>query len=158
MVKEHKSKFLVCVNEKEHSSTALRFACTKAKWRKNAVDMLYVIDPIDYNTVFSVGDKIKEDRRADAEKLLTKMAGEALEWSDINPTAIIREGRIAEEIIACIEADHDINLLVVGTAADGSSGKGGLLTQLTAEIGDKYHIPLLIVPGNLTDQQIEELN
>jgi len=153
-----KSKFLVCINEKEHSRTALRFASAKAKWGRNLVEMLYVIDPVDYNTIFSVADVIKEERKSEAQKLLSTLAKETNEWSGVTPSFLIREGRVVDEIISCIDEDHDISLLIVGAAPDGSTTKGGMLTQLTNEIGDKYHIPLLVVPGNLTDQQIEELN
>lgn len=153
-----KPKFLVCVNDKEHSRIALKFACTKAKWGRNLVEMLYIIDPIDYNTLFSVADVIKEERRAEAKKLLAELEKQAIEWCGMKPVSIIREGRIADEIFATIDEDPYISLLLVGASADGSTGKKGIITQLTSEIGSKYHIPLVIVPGNLTDQQIEELN
>jgi len=151
-------KFLVCVNEKDHSRTALRYACIKAKWRKCAVEMLYVVDPLDYNTIFSVGDKIKKDRKEAAEELFEKLAIEAEQWSGVKPSGIVREGKIADVIVNTIEEDEDISLLVLGVAADGSSGKGGLMPQLTNAVGDKYHVPILIVPGNLTDEEIEKLN
>ncbi len=151
-------KFLVCVNEKKHTRTALRFACAKAKITRSNVEMLYVINPVDYNTIFSVADVIKEERKDDAEKLFTELSKEAIDGFGVKPEGIIREGLIADEIISHINDDSNITLLLLGAAGDGSSSKGGLISQLTNDIGNKFNIPLMIVPGNLTDQQIEELN
>lgn len=156
MNQKAKLKFLVCVNEKEHSKTALKFACTRARVTGSEVKMIYVIDPVDYNTIFSVADVIKEDRKINAEKLLNDLEKEAYDWSGIKPEHVIREGGIVEEIVSTIHEDECIGLLVLGVAADGS--KGGLLNHLTSEIGDKYHIPLVVVPGNLTNDKIKELS
>ncbi len=153
-----RSTFLVCVNEKQHSETALRFACKKALQCNADVTMLYIINPMDYNTVFSVADVIKEDRRMQAEKLLKSLSKKVTLWSGRNAKTVIREGKIADEVINEIEANERINLLVLGVAADGSSGKGKLLPQLTNEIGDSYHVPLLVIPGNLTEEEIDALN
>ena len=155
---KNKATYLVCVNEKEHSKIAVHFACVKAKATKSNVAMLYVIDPLDYNTLFSVADVIKEERRASASKLLDNMAKTAKKNTGIAPIGLIREGGIVDEVVASIQEDPSIKLLMLAAAEDGSSSKSGLLAQLTEDMGDRYHIPLLIVPGNLTEKEIEALN
>ncbi len=155
-MKKPQSKYLVCVNDKEHSETVLRYACVRAKVTGSAVQMINVIDPVEHHTLFSVADVIQEDRKKEARKLLRDLAAKAEEWTEIKPTTTLREGGLADEIIAAIEKDSSINLLLLGVSASGAKGK--LLPQLTAAIGDCYHIPLTIVPGNLTEQEIEELN
>lgn len=152
-----KSRYLVCVNEKEHSKTALFYACTKAKSRKAAVDMLYVIDPIDYHTIFSIADVIKEERRSDALHLFEELQKKAESWYDIKPNGIIREGLISEEIIHQVKEDSNIVMVMVGVAEDGSSNNQ-LLTQLSSEMGPDFHVPLLMVPGNLSKEEIIALN
>ncbi len=154
---KQKPLYLVCVNEKEHSRTALKYACAKAKARSGAVAMLYVVEPVDYNTIFSVADVIRDERRAEAQALLETFAEVAME-RHIPAQSWVRDGMIAEEICACLKEHPEITMLLLGVAADGSSNKGGVLTSLTAMLGHRYHIPLLLVPGNLTDAQIEELN
>lgn len=152
-----KLKFLVCVNEKEHSKVALRFACARASVIDGEVEMLYVINPVDYNTIFSVADVIKKERRNDAEKLLKDLSEDMFSRSKIRPKGIIREGMITDIVCSCIEEDKSISMLTLGVAPDGSSGKTGLLSNLSSEIGNRIHIPLLIVPGNLTDKEIAAL-
>lgn len=159
MTKKTKSHplFLVCVNDKEHSRTALRFAAARAKATDGDVAMLSVVEPVDYNTIFSVADVIKEERLADAAKLLDELAKELRENNDIAPKKWVREGLIAEQVCLAV-TEHNAGFLVLGVAADGSSNKGGLLTALVESIGKDYHVPLLIVPGNLTDREIESLS
>ncbi len=150
------SKFLVCIDEQEHSRVALRFACYKAKSIGCQVEMLYVIDSSDFNNLFAVGDVMRAERMADAEKLLKRLAEDVHAWSGILPSLAIREGRISEEIIICAEGDNQVTMLVLGAAPEGEK-KSGILPIVVEAIGDKLHIPVLIVPGNLTDQQIQEL-
>jgi len=153
-----KPKLLICVSSKDHSITALKFAVTKAEATDSLVEMMCVIDPVDYNTIFSVADVIKEERRLEAEDLLKNLSTEVKSWTtNVKPSKKIREGRIIDEIINHIEENPSINMLVLGVASDGSSNKGGLLPQLTSAIGDKFHIPLLLVPGNLSDKDIGNL-
>lgn len=153
-----KDVFLVCVNEKSHSETALRFACAKAKQCNAKVKMLYIINPMDYNTLFSVADVIKEDRINDAKKFLDEIKEKASSWFSIVPTYRIREGKVMDEIIDEINDNTNVALLILGVAADGSSSKGKLLSQLTNEIGNLYNVPLLIIPGSVTEEQIIVLN
>jgi len=151
------STFLVCVNDKNHSYTALHFACKKANTTGSAVKLLCVVDPVDYNTIFSVADVIKDERIATAQDLLEEMAEKAKTWTNTPPFTMVKEGRIVDEIIAAIAEDTTIDLLIVAVAADGSSSKSGLLPTLTSATGHKFHIPLLIVPGNLSDEEIDQL-
>lgn len=154
-----KTTLLICVNNKEHSHVALKFACMMAKSRKASVTMLGVIDPMDYNTIFSVADVIKEDRIQEAETLMKTWAKEMKAWAGVTPKIVIEEGGIVDTIMAQIAADDSISMLILGAADDGSAGRSaGPLAELTSEIGDRYHIPLMVIPGNLTDQQIQALN
>jgi nucleotide-binding universal stress UspA family protein len=156
--KKHRPLFLVCVNDKEHSRTALKFAIARAIATEGGVAMLSVVDRQDYHTIFSVGDVIKQERLAESRKLLEELAQEVQSETGIVPKLWVREGLIADEICATIGENPAVSFLVLGVAADGSSNKGGLLTSLTEKIGKDYHIPLLIVPGNLTDAEIGALS
>lgn len=150
-------KFLVCVDEKDHSRVALRFACAKAQKTGAKVEVIYVIEPADLNTFQAVVESIEAQKREEAEKLLTKLAEDVVAWCGLTPSIIVRQGTISEQIINAIEEDSDINMLMLGAAADGSSSKNGILTTITAQMGVRIHIPLLIVPGDLTDKQITDL-
>lgn len=151
-----KVNYLVCVNSESYSEVALHFTCSLARQNNGSVIILHVIEPNDYQTIGSVANKIREEQTAESEALLKELAGKVKEWSGITPVLVMREGLIENEIIALIEEDRTINMLVAGTAPE-TSVKSKILPPLVAAIGRKLNIPMLIVPGNLTDKQIEDL-
>jgi nucleotide-binding universal stress UspA family protein len=152
-----RAKYLVFIDDNEHSRVALRYACRKARLKGQPVEMLFVINPTDYNSIFAVSDVMRKERREEVEKVLTKMAEEAKDWSGIIPSLNIREGSVAEEIVGCIEQDNDIGMLFISSDPAVASGGVKLLSSLLGQLDEKLHLPMLVVPAHLTDQQIEEL-
>ena len=150
------SKYLVCVDNTEVSRIALRFACIKAARRGILIDMLHVIVPVDIQTIGAVASKIEKEQRAEAENLLQELAAEAYELSGVYPSLWIRRGSPAEEIIAQTLEDYDANMLVLGVTPGSKSGKR-VIQSLTNQAGEKLLIPMMLVPGNLTDKQMEVL-
>ena len=69
---------------------------------------------------------------------------------------LLREGAIGEEILAGVAEDPEINMLVLGMAHH-TTARGKLAAWLAGQLGNKLFVPLLMVPGNLTDQQLEAL-
>lgn len=152
-----RAKYLVFIDDHEHSRVALRYACSKAKLKNQPVELLFVINPTDYNSIFAVSDVMRKERRAEVEKILSDMSKEAQEWSGIIPSINIREGSVAEEISACIAEQGDIGMLVMSSDPTKASGGAKLLGALISQLDEKLHVPMLVVPAHLTDQQIEEL-
>jgi nucleotide-binding universal stress UspA family protein len=153
---KRRTKLLVCVDKTEHSRIAVRFACAKAKQLNCPIELIHVLDPSEYNSLFGVGEKMKQERWAEAEKLMSSMADEAFNNAGIMPSFIIREGMIGEEVTAAVLHDTDINMLIIGKAPQ-AAGKKDTISLLTSELAGKLMIPIMIVPGNLTDAQIQEL-
>lgn len=149
-------KFLVCVDHREECKVALRLACMKARSRSGAVDIVHVITPGDFQTLGAVANRMREERKSEGEQLLAKLANEAATIYGIAPRTLLREGEIGEEIIAATVADPDIIVLVIGIAYQ-SKNRGGLAAWLAGQLGGKLLTPLLMVPGNLTDEQLRNL-
>lgn len=150
------SKILVCVNDNPHSHVALRFACSKARKTNAKVDVLHIVDASNYQSAFAVGDVMRQEMLEEGEKVLQSFAEEAHQWAGVMPSLILREGRVGEEIARTIEQDSSINMLVIGIAPE-SSGRGSILPWLASQLGSKLLIPMTVVPGNLTEQQIKAL-
>ncbi len=146
-------KFLVCVDRRPQSRVAVRYACRRAKNTGGAVSLLHVIEPAEFQHWMAVEDVMDEERRGDAEQLLHDLASEVNEWAEIVPEIVVREGDIGEEILAQIEADPGIDVLVVGAAAPTDTGFS-LITFLAGKLVGRLAIPLVIVPGNLSDERI----
>lgn len=150
------SKYLVCVDQHEESKAALRLACMKANARGSKVNMLHVIAPADFQTLGAIADRMREERKNEGQQLLTTLAEEAFATYGIRPETILREGPTGDEILAAANEDPDIHIIAIGIAQQ-TAGRGKLTTWLAGQLGNKLLIPLLMVPGNLTDQQLQNL-
>ena len=73
------------------------------------------------------------------------------------PILHVREGRRNEELLGLIEEDPSIQLLVLGTAT-GREGPGPLVTYLVSQMGDQMRVPVTLVPGQLTPEEIDEVS
>lgn len=146
-------KYLVCVDAREESRVGLRLACLKAKVRGGAVAILHVVAPADFQTLGAVAERMREERHREATVLLNKLAEEATAAYKITPICLLREGSPGEEIVAAVVEDPEIITVVIGIAQE-SAGRGTLASWLAGQLGSKLLTPLLMVPGNLTDQQL----
>jgi nucleotide-binding universal stress UspA family protein len=148
--------FLVGVSETAESDAALRFACLRAKRRNARVAMLHVIEPADFHGILSVSDVIRQEQHEAAQELLQGKMRQSAEWGGIAPGVLLREGRIHEEIIRATLENGDIIAVVLGAHYDSKRGSK-LIGALLSRIGQDLLVPLILVPGNLTDAQIEML-
>jgi hypothetical protein len=72
------------------------------------------------------------------------------------PELVIREGRPADEIQSLLKEDPDISILVLG-AGVSKEGPGPLVSLIAGPAAGAYPIPVTVVPGNLTDDQVDML-
>jgi hypothetical protein len=72
------------------------------------------------------------------------------------PVVYIREGRPLDELLMLIDEDPSISILVLG-ADPGPKGPGPLISALTGKHVAKLRVPLAIVPGNMTEEQLDLL-
>jgi hypothetical protein len=68
----------------------------------------------------------------------------------------LRYAKTGDEIVATVLSDPDINMIAIGVAHH-SAGRGKLAAWLSSQLGSKLLVPLLMIPGNLTDQQLQGL-
>ena len=148
--------FLCVVDESEELSQAIRFACQRAQSSGGRVALLYVVEPADFEHWAAVGELMSEERRAEAEKRMQAVAAEVQAQTDEMPTLYIREGKITEELIKLIDEETQISLLVLGAATE-SEGPGPIVTQLIEKMTGRVRVPITIVPGSLTDEQIDAI-
>ncbi len=150
------TKFIVCVDRSDASRVAMRFACIKASKCNGLVDMLHVMEPPESDALLGVAKTMRDETRAAAELMAQDLCQEANELAQITPSILLREGKVGEEILKAAVEDPDVKMLVVGV--NSGSKRGKLLAWLSTQMGESLLIPVLLVPGNLTDQQIEELS
>lgn len=150
-------KYLVCVDSRDESQVALKLACMKARERHGSVDMVHVVAPADFQTLGAIADRMREERTQEGTQLLSRLAMQAKEEYSISVGMILREGATGDEIIAAAMDNAEVITLVLGVASHQNSTRGKLSSWLAGQLGVKLFIPLLMVPGNLTDEQLQNI-
>lgn len=150
--KKRRATYLVCVNDAEYSHVALQFAVKMAQKRAGKLMVLHVTEAAAFQGFGIVADKMRAEQKKEAKKLLRDMTKEL----DVETQLLHREGVIEEEIVATVEENHDVDMLIVGAAAETST-RSKTLQPLVAQLGNKIMVPMLIVPGNLTEDQMDLL-
>ena len=152
----HKPKFLVVIDETPECDRALYFASRRAARIGGGVIMLRVIGTEGRNQQWlGVADIMKAEANEEAQKSLDHAVERAKKIARVKAEPIVREGDIATEILSLIENDEDIAILVLG-AGTTTEGPGPLVASLTKNAGE-FPIPVAIVPGHLSDEDIDAL-
>lgn len=151
-------KFLVVVDDSPEFGAALKYASRRARSTGGRVAMLRVLPPSAFEHWSGVREEIERQLRDDAEALLNRLGEEAAERSGSQPVFLIEEGDTRTGIRKAVTSDPDIKILVLA-AATGGRGPGPLVTSIAKEgIGlSGRKLPITVVPGDLTDEEIEDL-
>jgi nucleotide-binding universal stress UspA family protein len=151
----HKRKFLVVVDETPECESALAFAASRALRTAGQLALLYVIEP---GTELWLGvEEIAREEGHSKAKAVFRLFGRKLKtmgFEDLVPEEIVREGAKAEEITTLIEEDEDIGVLVLGASKD-PSGPGPLVSTLAGgRLAGTFPVPITVVPGHLSTEEI----
>jgi nucleotide-binding universal stress UspA family protein len=154
---ERKRVLLCVVDETEELDVAIEFAALRAKRHNSRVALLYVVNrAAEFQHWGSVGDLMREEARSEAEQRLQRAAAQVQRWSGQVPVLYIREGTPSEELIKLINEDHSISILILA-ANTGPQGPGPLVSALTSKHVGRLRVPLVVVPGNLSDEALDLL-
>ena len=145
-------KFLVVLDDSRECLRAMRFAAMRAMKTGGGVAILSVIPPDEFNHWIGVGDLMREEARARIEAHFDVFAKWMRDSNNIDPELIIREGEPVKEILSFVTDNPDIGILVLGAGTD-NNGPGPLVSQLSKSSGT-FPIPVTIVPGNLSKEQL----
>jgi nucleotide-binding universal stress UspA family protein len=148
--------FLVVIDETEEMRVALQFAARRAAHTGGRVALLHVVEPSDLKEWISVETLVREERREEAERLVEKLSAEVKDISGAMPVVHIREGRLSDELLALIDEEPSISILVLA-AGTGPEGPGPLTSYLTGKPAARLRVPITIVPGGLSLDQIDAL-
>jgi nucleotide-binding universal stress UspA family protein len=154
--KGHRRKFLVVVDETPECESALAFAASRAQRTKGGLALLYVVEPGDFQHWLGVEEIAREEglNKAKAVFRLFQRKLKNMGFEKLEAEEIIREGKKDDEIVALIDEDEDMAILVLGASKD-PSGPGPLVSSLAAgKYAGEFPIPITIVPGDLSLEEI----
>ena len=145
-------KFLIILDDTPEMLNAMRYAAIRASKTGGAVEMLAIVSPVDFQPFMGVAEVMRAEAR---EKIEAQFQGfkTRLEKRDgLTPTLVIREGDKIEELMAHIKADTEIGVLVLGAGTE--KGPGPLVAALTGRRMNEMRVPITIVPGGMTKDEI----
>ena len=148
-------KFLVVLDDSRECLNAMRFAAMRAAKSGGGVAILSVIPPDEFNHWIGVGDIMREEARERIHAHFEVFAKWMRDKQGVDPELVIREGDPTTEIIAQVNDDPEIGLLVLGAAAD-KKGPGPLVSHMTRNSG-ALPVPVTIVPGDLSKEKLEAI-
>ena len=149
--------FLVVVDNTAEMRLALRYASLRAKKTGGRVGLLRVVRKADFQHWAAIGNLMREEAREQAEQLLQEHAATVLELTDGEVQILyIKEGDAKSALLNLIDEDGQICLLILA-ASTNRRGPGPLITHLTKKVIGQLRIPITIVPGGLTNEEIDKL-
>ncbi len=153
----HSPKFLVVIDDSAECDRAVYFASRRALRIGAGVVMLRVIDMHDRNQQWlGVADIMRAEAHEEANAVLDRYGARAAAITGVTPQRVIREGDRAQEMLNLIEEDEDIAALILA-AGTGKDGPGPLVSSLSKNAGT-FPIPVAIVPGHLSDEDLDSMS
>lgn len=152
-------KFLVIADDSPEFAAALRYACRRASSTGGHVALLRVIEPAVFEHWSGVREEMERQELAEAEAVLQRMAEQVVAAMGTPPEFLIKHAENTKAAIrSVVAADPDIKILILA-AAVGGRGPGPLVASIARE-GVNWgarKLPVTVVPGDLTDEEIADL-
>ena len=158
MPAEHSRAFLVVIDETPECDRAVYYASRRAARTHGKLVMVAVASPPGGNQEWlGVSELMRAEALEEAEGRLDEFAARARNLAGIDPQRVVREGKKPEEILKLIQENREIAILVLA-AGTGAEGPGPLVASLAGGGSGSFPIPITIVPGHLTDAQLDALS
>ncbi|MBV9570549.1 MAG: universal stress protein [Alphaproteobacteria bacterium] len=147
-------KFLAVVDKTPECQVAIRFATRRAQYTGGRVSLLCVAQHDDFQQWRGVEELIRDEAHREAETLIVNAAKAVNELSGILPELVILHGEPAPCLAKLISEDRDISILVLAVGSAKQSA-GPLISSFLG--GSTHRIPVTLVPGGLSEAEIDAL-
>ncbi|MBM3608041.1 MAG: universal stress protein [Alphaproteobacteria bacterium] len=152
----HRPKFLIVIDETDECDRAIYFAAKRAARVAAGLTMLNIMAEAEHGHWLGVGDIMKAEAEEAADSMLERAAARVREMAGIESEKVRRTGQSADVIRDIINEDEDISFLILAASA-GNEGPGPLVSQLAGKSSGTFPIPIVIVPGDMSDEAIDAL-
>ena len=148
--------FLVVVDETEEMTVALHYAARRARTTGGRVALLHVVAPSELQHWGAIEELMKQEQREEAEQLMQRLAKEVVDIAGSMPMLYIRDGQASEQLMKLIQEEPSISILVLA-AGTGRGGPGPLINHVVGQMSGNLRIPVTVVPGYLSDEQLDAI-
>lgn len=149
-------KALVLVNGDFATRAAIAWASSWSKRTGDNIVLLHVIEP-DHAMGFGVmQDLMRAEQWQAAERMLVTFSGYAEKLTGQVPAHIVREGALRETVREVLKTEANLSILVIA-ASHRESGPAPLIGYLASRMGTRVQVPMVLVPGSMTSDEIDQM-
>jgi nucleotide-binding universal stress UspA family protein len=153
---EAKRTYLVVIDDSAEARVALRFAARRAAKTNGRVEVLGIVEPQDFVQFGGVQAAIEEEQRLRIEGVVSSAVGEILDESGVEAKIIVQQGEPVKAVRDYVGAREEIAALVLGAAPAGSPGP--LVANFCGNDAGRLTCPVMLIPGSLSDERLEQLS
>jgi nucleotide-binding universal stress UspA family protein len=151
-----KRTYLVVVDDSAEARVALRFAARRAAKTGGRLEVLGIAEPQDFVQFGGVQAAIQQEQQLRIEGVVSASIGEILDESGVEAKIIIQQGEIVHAVRDYIAGREEIAALVLGAAPGGHPGP--LVAYFAGHDAGKLPCPVMIIPGSLSEERLEQLS
>ena len=151
-----KRTYLVVVDDSEEARVALRFAARRASKTGGRVEVLGIVEPQNFVQFGGVQAAIEQEQRLRIEGVVSAAVGEILDESGVEANIIVQQGEVVHTVRDYLSGRDDVAALVLGAAPSGSPGP--LVAHFTGNDAGQLPCPVMIIPGSLGNDRLEQLS
>jgi nucleotide-binding universal stress UspA family protein len=153
---EPKRTYLVIVDDSAEARVALRFAARRAAKTNGRIEVLGIVEPQDFVQWGGVEKAFEEEQRLRIEGVVSAAVGEILDESGVEAQIIVQHGEPVKAVRDFIGEREEVAALVLGAAPSGAPGP--LVANFCGTDAGKLPCPVMLIPGSLSDEQLERLS
>ena len=148
--------YLVVIDDSAEARVALRFAARRAAKTEGRIEVLAVIEPQDFVQWGGVEKAFEQEQRLRIEGIVSSAVGEILDESGVEASVVVRQGEPVKAVREHIGEREEVAALVLGAAPSGNPGP--LVAHFTGNDAGKLPCPVMLIPGGLSDERLEQLS
>ncbi|MFN3553806.1 MAG: universal stress protein [Novosphingobium meiothermophilum] len=147
--------YLVIMDETDEARSALRFAARRAVRTGGTVHILALVARQQFVAFGGVQATMEQETRDRAEVLAMTAAGSLASESGLTPVISVRQGDGPKVVRRYLDEHPEISALVLGAAQGNSPGP---LVSHFSGIAGQLPCPLMVVPGGMSDEEIDRFS
>src|SRR3954471_6687291 len=151
-----KRTYLVVVDDSDEARVALRFAARRAAKTSGRIEVLGVVEPQDFVQFGGVQAAIEEEQRRRIEGVVSSAIGEIPDESGVEANIVSQQGEAVKAARDYVGQRPDVAALVLGAAPNGSPGP--LVANFCGNDAGRLPCPVMLIPGSLSDERLEQLS
>jgi nucleotide-binding universal stress UspA family protein len=153
---EQKRTYLVVIDDSAEASVALRFAARRAAKTNGRIEVLGIVEAQDFVQFGGVQAAIEEEQRLRIEGVVSAGIGDILDESGVEAKIIVQQGEPVKAVRDYIGEREEVAALVLGAAPSGNPGV--LVANFCGNDAGRLPCPVMLIPGSLSDDRLEQLS